>query len=90
MLLYGSPCSPLDHTGRASPNADLRSRAEAAGGMSEFTVEPATLAAQGGHAADAAYGDVVPAIHPSTTFQRDADYQAHRVSHLQPECSYQW
>ena len=43
--------------------------------MNEFPVDPATLAAQGGHAADASHGDVVSPIHVSTTFQRNADYE---------------
>ncbi|MDP6388459.1 MAG: aminotransferase class I/II-fold pyridoxal phosphate-dependent enzyme [Alphaproteobacteria bacterium] len=36
---------------------------------------PATLAAQAMGHGDAATGGVVPAIHPSTTFERDPDYE---------------
>ena len=36
---------------------------------------PATQLAQGLGAHDAQYGGVVPGIHPSTTFMRDADYK---------------
>ena len=43
--------------------------------MSDFTIEPATLAAHGGHDVDAEYGDVVPPIHPTTTFERDHNYE---------------
>jgi cystathionine gamma-synthase len=43
--------------------------------MSGFDLDPATLAAQGGHGPTGSAGDVVPPIHPSTTYQRDADYE---------------
>src|SRR6187399_905767 len=38
-------------------------------------VHPETLAAQALHAIDAATGAIVPPIHLSTTFARDASYQ---------------
>ena len=41
---------------------------------SEEPLSPESIAAQAGHYLDEASGAIVPPIHPSTTFARDADY----------------
>lgn len=46
-----------------------------------FEPTPETLIAQGMHAVDPATGGVVPALQPSTTFARDADYRLLSAAH---------
>ncbi|MBL0213266.1 MAG: PLP-dependent transferase [Myxococcales bacterium] len=48
-------------------------------------MKPETLAAQALHAIDAATGAIVPPIHLSTTFARDADYQPRGPTYARDE-----
>ncbi len=46
------------------------------------TLKPATIAAHAAGALDPQSGGVVPALQPSTTFTRDADYALHREDNI--------